>query len=346
MASHTYKASLLICIAILATSLVSAQKVAGDYLELIGKEFGEIQSRTWEYTRTVAHDKGGRKVEKTRKDVVLATTAAMRRIGNMKPFNGDSKLRDSALSFLKVNHAVINEDYAKLMDMEEIAEQSYDNMEAYMTAREKANDKLHAAGQMVGAEYARFAADNNIRLIDDNSRIAKNMEIAGKVYDHYNEVYLVFFKSYKQEAYLLSAMDKNDVNGIEQNRATLAKFSTEGLEKLKTFQPYAKDQSLIKACQQLLEFYKDESENKLSGVSSLYVAKDNFEKLKTNFDNKPADKRTREDVDQFNQAVANYNKTTEDFNRLNNELNNKRNVGINNWNNTCDRFTDRHIPNR
>jgi hypothetical protein len=344
MSTYTKKAAGIL-FTILSFS-ASAQKVAGDYLELIGKEFNEIQMKTWDYTRSVAHDKSAKKVEANRKDVVFATTAAIRKINNMKPFNGSSALRDSALSFLKMNYAVLNEDYAKLMDMEEIAEQSYDNMEAYMTAREKANDKLHEAGQMIDAQYSKFAAENNINLIDNNTRLSRNMEIAGKVYDHYNEVYLIFFRSYKQEAYLMSAMEKSDVNGIEQNRSTLVKTSTDGLEKLKSVKPYEKDQSLIKACQEMLEFYKDESEKKLVNAGSFFVAKDNFEKLKAGFDNKPANKRTKEDVDQFNTAVSEYNKASADFNKINTELNNKRNTYINNWNNACEKFTDRHVPNR
>ncbi|MBI3240458.1 MAG: hypothetical protein HYZ43_16700, partial [Flavobacteriia bacterium] len=252
IASFYTKKGIHTSIILLFSFYLSAQKSAGDYLEVIGKEFNEIQVKTWDYTSSVAHGKSAKKVEKNRKDVVFATTAAMRKINTLKPFDGNSSLRDSALSFLKINHAVLNEDYAKLMDMEEISEQSYDAMEAYMTAREKANDKLHLAGEMIDKEYSRFAKDNNITLIENNNKLYKYMEIAGKVYDHYNEVYLVFFKSYKQEAYLMAAMDKNDVNGLEQNKNALSKTSNEGLGKLKTFTPYNKDQSLLKACQEML----------------------------------------------------------------------------------------------
>jgi hypothetical protein len=322
------------------------QKSAGEYLEVIGKEFSEIQSKTWDYTRSVAHGKSARKVEKNRKEVVLATTAAIRKISALKPHDGDNRLRDSAISFLKVNYAVLNEDYAKLMDLEEIAEQSYDHMEAYMLAREKANDKLHEAGEMVDKEYSAFAERNNIQLITENNKLSKNMEIAGKVYDHYNEVYLVFFKSYKQEAYLLSAMDKNDVNGMEQNRSALAKYAVEGRAKLKTFTPYEKDNSISKACEEMLDFYSEESEKKFADVSAFFVAKDNFEKMKKSFEEKPAGKRTQADVDSYNKAVNDYNAASDAFNKINAELNNRRSALIVNWNKTCDRFTDKHVPKR
>lgn len=323
---------------------LGAQKSAGNYLESIGKEFNAIQQKSWQYTRAAAHGKSARKIDNNRRQLVTSINTAINRIQGMGDFEGNTRLRDSALSFLKVHYAVINEDYAKLMDMEEISDQSYDAMEAYMLAREKANEKLYQAGIMVDKEYSKFAADNNIQLIHSESKLSKNMEIANKVYDHYNEVYLVFFKSYKQEAYLLAAMDKSDVNGLEQNKNALIKTSAEGIEKLKTFKAYENDQSIKKACNEMLEFYNEEAGKKMADIAAFYVAKENFEKIKSSFESKTADKRTPKDYDQYNAAVNDYNNASNSFNKINQELNNKRNALIQNWNNTADRFTDKHVP--
>ncbi|MCC6369619.1 MAG: hypothetical protein IT236_01300, partial [Bacteroidia bacterium] len=168
--------------------------------------------------------------------------------------------------------------------------------------------------------------------------------IAGKVYDHDNEVYLIFFKSYKQEAYVLNAMEKNDVNGIEQNKNALVKTSAEGLEKLKAVVAYQNDQTILKTCKQMLEFYKEEAEKKLNTVSTFYVAKDSFEKIKTGFDAKSANKRTQSDVDQFNKAVNEYNAASQEYNKVNAELNNNRKNFLDDWNKSCEKFTDKHVP--
>jgi hypothetical protein len=330
----------------LCSGFTFSQSAAGEYLDVIGKEFNEIQKNTWDYTRSAAHGKSARKVEKRRKEVIGSNKDAIRKIGGLPALNGSTILRDSAVSFLKVNYAVLNEDYAKLMDMEEIAEQSYDAMEAYMLAKERANEKLHNAGEMIEAEYNRFARDNNINLIEKNDKLSRNMAIANKVYKHYNQVYLVFFKSYKQEAYLMDALSRNDVNSIEQNRTALAKTSAEGLTKLKAVEPYNADNSLIKSCQEMLEFYNTEAEKKLAAVSGFYVAKDNFDKIKASFESKPADQRNKEDVDRYNKSVGDYNTATGDYNRVTAELNAQRASLIQNWNQAGDRFTDKHVPKK
>ena len=159
-------AGLALCSAI-AFSPAKAQDVttALGYMDFIGNEFRNIQENTWDYTKSVAHGKSARKVEKRRKEVLESNKEALKKIGKLAPFGGSTAFRDSAISFLNTNYAVLNEDYAKLVDMEEVAEQSYDLMEAYMLAKEKANEKLSQAGDMVDAEYSKFAAANKINLI-------------------------------------------------------------------------------------------------------------------------------------------------------------------------------------
>jgi hypothetical protein len=336
----------LAAVAIVITGFTATLKAqtAGEYLETVGKEFENIQANTWDYTRSAAHGKSARKVEKRRKEVVAANQEAMKKIGKLGPFNGSTAFRDSALSFLKTNYAVLNEDYAKLVDMEEVAEQSYDLMEAYMMARERADEKLALAGQMIHSEYEKFAAANSITLIENKDKLSKNMDIASKVYKHYNEVYLIFFKSYKQELYLLDAMAKGDVNGIEQNKNTLAKYAKEGLAKLETVKPYQNDMSIKKAAEQLLKFYQEEAEKELATVSNFYVTKENFEKIKAAFDSKAQSDQKK--VDEYNKAVNEYNKATNDYNAINQKLNGKRSQLLDSYNKANAAYTDKHVPTK
>jgi uncharacterized protein YicC (UPF0701 family) len=78
-----------------------------------------------------------------------------------------------------------------------------------------------------------FAAKNNITLIDGESELETKSKIVNKVMDHCNDAYLIFFKCYKQEGYLMEAVSKKNLVSIEQNINVLKKFADEGLEKLK-----------------------------------------------------------------------------------------------------------------
>ena len=207
----------------------------------------------------MSHGKSARKVEKRRLEVLQAISDTKFSIMGMPPYKGDRTLKDTTVAYLKILNSVFNEDYGKIVNMEEIAEQSYDLMEAYMLAQEKANEKLQQASDRQNEMQKQFAAKHNITLIESESASEAKMKIASAVMKHYDEVYLIFFKSYKQEAYLMEAVNQKNVNSIEQNVNSLQSFSEQGLEKLKDMKGYNNDASLIIACRNLLNFYKDEA---------------------------------------------------------------------------------------
>lgn len=342
----TLKSIAFICtILCLSGYTLYGQKDAVAYLESIGKEFKQISNETWDYTSAAAHGKKARTVENKRKDLVSQITKSITKIKSMPGYEGNTAYRDSAVAYLKLNQLVINEDYAKIVDMEEIAEQSYDAMEAYMLAKEKADDKLQAAGEMIEAQEKKFAADNNITLLEGQDKISKKLAEAGKVYKYYNPIYLIFFKSSKQEMYLIDAQNKGDFNAMEQNKNALAQTAAEGKKKLAEIKDYKGDNTVKAACLEMLTFYEKETQ-KFGDISNYYIQKDKFEKLKTSFDSKSQSQRTKKDVDQYNAAIAELNTATNKFNATNQTLNQNRAQLIEKWNNSSEKLIDKFVPKK
>ena len=143
---------------------------------------------------------------------------------------------------------------------------------------------------------------------------------------------------------MLEALKKNDVNGVEQSKNSLLKFASEGLERLDTMKSYKEDASLIIACRKILEFQRDEAENKVLYMTDFLMKKEEFEKIRKAFEMKPANRRSQDDINAFNQAVDNYNKSVNVFNKTSEELNNSRAKAIDNWENTRKKFMDVHVP--
>lgn len=319
---------------------------AGEYLDKIGKEFKDISADMWDYTSAVAHGKSAKKVEARRKEVIKSNQDAQNKIKSLPAFEGDKSLRDSVLAHLKLSYKILNFDYAKIVDMEEISEQSYDAMEAYLLAQERANEKMNASGDMVDQQYAAFAAKHGVTLIDKDSKVENNLKVAGLAFKYYNVAYLIFFKSFKQEAYMIDALNKNDVNALKQNADALGKFSEEGLAKLDTLRPFKGDGTLATAAKDMLNFYKKEAKTKMPVIINFAVKKENFDKIKTAFDAKSEKSRTKEDVDGFNKAVNEFNAASKEYNTVNTELNNTRNDLLNKWNNAVSKFLDKQVPKK
>ena len=313
------------------------------YLDFINKKNEVLTTKYMVYLSAVSHGKSARKVEKRRIDVVNSINETKIDITTMPPWQGDKSFRDTTVAYLKILNTVFNEDYGKIVNMEEIAEQSYDAMEAYMLAQDKAYEKLNEAGEKQRETEKQFAAKNNIKLLESTSELGNKAKIAGDVLAHCNEMYLVFFKPYKQEAYLIEAMNQKDLVGMQQDINSLKKFAEEGLEKLKTMKGYNGDASLIAACRNMLNFYKSEVARS-TAFTDYFLKEESFLKIKKQFDSKPSSKRTQQDIDQYNQAVNDINYARKNFNDTNNDLNKERAAALNNWNKTYNDYLDDHMP--
>jgi len=314
-----------------------------DYMDHISKANQALTEKYLVYLSGVSHGKSARKVEKRRMELLQSISDTRFDIRGMPPYKGDKTLRDTTVAYLKILDNIFNDDYGKIVNMEEIAEQSYDAMEAYMLAKEKANEKLEEASKKQREMQRQFAAKNNVTLVETESETGAKMKTANAIMSHYHEVYLIFFKSYKQEAYLIDAMTQKNINSIEQNINALQKFTEEGLAKLKAMKGYNNDASLIIACRNLLNFYKTEA-TKGSYMTDFFLKQENFAKLKKQFDAKTGSRRTQQDIDQYNKAVNDMNDAAKDYNVNNDQFNKQRSAGLDGWNNAVKDYLDNYIP--
>ena len=343
MKGYTY---IIFSLSILITSLQSSHaQTASDpvaYMNKFTESERQINSEMLSYVSAVAHDKSAKKVDKQRNELINAISAARTMAAHASNFDGDSNVRVAAYNYFNIAYIVAKEDYGKIMDMEAISEQSYDNMEAYLKAQEVANDKEHEAFEKVDREIRAFAATHHITITEDKSKDSKLSEIVNEVTKYYNKVYLTFFKCNSNETYMIKALDKKDINGIEQNKNALLKSSTENLPKLEQIGAYQGDGSLIISSQKLLQFYKDEAKVKTPILSAYLVKSDDFQKLKKEMDAKA--NRTEDDVNKFNAAVKDLNDAVNLYNKTNTELNQTRTRLINDLNGSIETFMSKHIP--
>ena len=112
--------------------------------------------------------------------------------------------------------------------------------------RRKHWEKLADAHVRLKEAQKQFAAKNNINLIQSESESDRENKIVNDVMDHSMKC-ILFFKCYKQEGYLVDAINKKNLVSIEQSLNSLRKFAEEGTDKLKKLTGYEGDNSLIAA---------------------------------------------------------------------------------------------------
>lgn len=316
----------------------------GEYMTAISKAHQEMNQKYMAYMSAAAHGRRARKVEKLRQQVLESIENSRYKTIDLPIYKGDNSLRQSSLDYIKLCYSVFNEDYNKIVNMEEIAEQSFDEMQAYILLQEKTSEKIKEASDKMNQASKAFATKYNVTVIEDKSELGQKLEVAGKLNHYLDQVYLVFFKCNWQEARITEALNAKKVNDAEQGRAALLRYADEGMKALDTLRSFEGDAALASTCRTALQFYKKTAEKVLPTLTDFYLKQENFEKIKKVLEAKPESSRTKQDVDAFNKSVNEINAATNVYNNTNNELNQNRHQVLEDWDKTYASFTDQHMP--
>ena len=318
---------------------------AGDYMTAISNSHKEMDQKYMAYVSAAAHGKRARKVEKLRMQVLESITNSKYKVADVPLYKGDNSLRQSNIDYINFCYTVFNEDYARIVNTEEIAEQSFDEMQAYLLLREKVDEKLKQAVEKINKAGKDFAAKYSVTLVQGSKdELDEKMEMAGKVSKYYNPVYLIFFKCNWQDNSLTKALNDKKLNDVEQSRNSIIKFADEGLLALQKINGFDGDASLTNACKQALQGYKDIAVKETPKMTEYFLKKENFEKIKKSFEAKSESNKKKEDVDAYNKAVNEMNEAVNTSNQAGNNANSKRNELLKVWESTVKTFYDSHTP--
>ncbi|TAE70289.1 MAG: hypothetical protein EAY68_02905 [Bacteroidetes bacterium] len=345
MLPHRLKISLVASFILLAFT-VKAQNFDGPvaYMAAITSAQEDMNKKYMAYLSASAHGKRLKKVEKLRQQALESINQSESKVLELPAFNGDQSLKQSAIKHIKFCYKIFNDDYANIVNMEEIAEQSFDEMQAYLLLKEKTKEKLKEANNAYEAAYNAFAKKNNVQIIESKSELSEKMEKVGALNQYHDKIYLLFFKCNWQDAKLVEAISNKKVTEIEQRRNALAQYANEGIAALAAIKPFDGDASLIGACKQALLFYKKTAENDVLKLTDFYLKEENFEKMKKAFEAKSESDRTNQDIDAFNKGVKEINAAVNAFNQTTGVLNSARVGVVDAWNATEKSFIDTHMP--
>lgn len=314
------------------------------YMKAIGDAHKEMNQKYMAYVSAAGHGRRARKVEKLRMQTLESITNTRYKIIGLPLYKGDNSYRKSSIDYVQFCYNIFNEDYKKIVNMEEIAEQSVDQMQAYLLLQEKTEEKLKEASAMINKAERDFATKYNINLIESKDELGEKMEVAGKL-GHYNDrVYIVFFKCNWEDGELTKALNNKKFTEAEQARNALINYANEGLQALTadSLRSFMGDPALAQACKQALQFYKKNAETDAPKMMDFYLKEENFEKIKKAMDAKVT--KTKEDVDAYNKAVKEINAGVNAYNQTNQTVNANRSQVIDTWEKTEKSFTDLHMP--
>lgn len=322
--------------------LAQSTNTANTYLTFLNKQSEAVTKDMWDYTSSIARSRSAKAIDMRRNELLKQIKTSVDAVSGKPAYKDQNYIKEAFVKYLELNFDILNDDYAKIVDMEAVAEQSYDQMEAYMMVQDQVNEKMKGTIDELNVQVEKYAAENKIMMSDEMSANGKKLDRAGKAFDYYEPVYLTFFKSYIQELTFLNALNTLDLAGAEQARTALLSTATEGLAKNKELSNFEGDSSLKAGCAAALRFYLDEASDEFVKILDFYTKKDTFDKLDAAMKSKKKSEITKADNDAYNKAVNEYNAAVKSYNTVNNTLNTKRSKVINGWNDGVQTFLLKH----
>lgn len=331
---------------LIITSTCNAQKfrTALDYMNFISRQQVLIVKSSWRYTQAIAHSKNDRTIDKKRTILIRSIDRAIMKITKAQGFDGDTEYKEKVLNNLQINKSLLLNEYSEIIDMQEVAEQSYDDMEAYILAQRLADQKMAEAQQEYEDNFYAFAKKHDIKIFEGKSELGKKMEISNQVFDYYNDLYLIFFKVHFNESNLLDAIGNKDISAIRQNINALKMAVQEGLEEVDKKPLYKKDDRIAEATKEVFQIHLNEANNTIPQILDYLVLQEDFEKIKVAIEKTAEADRTQEQIDRYNNKVDELENKREIINKLIDKLFKERNKKLERLDKANAKFLDKHVP--
>jgi hypothetical protein len=316
---------------------------AVEYHRRLTEPMLDLKKASYKYTQTVARTRRIRAVERSRQDLLKVIASNKEFCKSIDPFHGDSTLKSELNRYLDLLYIVVKQDFDKILDMEDIAAQSYDQAEAHQLALDLAVGKMQASFDVLRKADLAFFKKYGITLREDKDELSMKIEKANRAFDYYNAIYRIFYKANKEASYAREASISKDIVALEQHTMTLVSFTGEGLNQLKQKSAYDGDKELLEAATKLLEFYDHEGKVTFPANVDFNMKADIAHKADRKFHSIKENERKQGDVDEFNHSVDIFNKAVKEINQINHVSFATNNKLIALWNKQVEQFFVEHL---
>lgn len=262
------------------------------------KEMAVAVQKNFEYISFNVHSDEYDLLETKRREVMDQIVLSKEKIKGMPPLDGDARLRDEAVEALNEYQKAFELDYKEIIGLKRKSKDSFEAMEAYWKAEDKAEEKVNKATTRLRKAQQVYANKNNMKVVDgkgDNELEQKMAKITA-VNNYWREIYLQFFIVSKEYDHLWDLLSKEKAEPLDHQRKEVIKIVNSVLPELKAKQSFHGDVEFRDQTINLVEYYQQ-------------VANKDFAKIVEVLSKKP----TQEEIDLVNSII---NKCNADHERL------------------------------
>lgn len=278
-----------------------------EYNNFIVEEQNKLILKIIEYNISSLHNDNYEENNQKRLDIIRQLNASIERLKALAPFNGDSRLRDEALSVFKIYKEAYDIEFNEVNLLRKDRTGSFEAMEKYFKAQNNVEEKLKSAGvQFMNAQKA-FAKKFNTTLKENDTK--NQLEDIVKVNQYSRNIFLEYFRVSAIDEVFLSALNNQQSYLMDEKRKEIIQATEISLQKIYSVIPFKSDSIYKDKAIELLQYHKNLAEKEYKELVLIIQKKDNL---------------TQKDIDQYNLIVTEINNTSqkmvEELNKENKEM--------------------------
>lgn len=251
-------------------------KNPGDYNNFIMKEMAAAVQKNFEYISFTVHTDDYELMDAKRKEVIMQINESKDRIGKMPPIEGDTRLRDEAVEALKEYQHAFELDYKDIIGLKRKSKDSYEAMENYFKAEDKAEEKVNKATQRLRKAQQTYASKNNMRIVDarDDDALEQKMARISAVNSYWRDIFLQYFRVSKEYDQMWDLLAQQKAGPLEHQRQVALKAAEDVLPALRAKPAFNGDREFRDQTIGIVEYYQKVANEDFSRIVELLNRKD------------------------------------------------------------------------
>ena len=222
------------------------------------REMTTTVQKNFEYISFTVHSEEYDQLEAKRKEVVGEIVKAKDHIQQMPPLDGDTHLRDEAVSVLDEYQNAFQLNYQEIIGLKRKSRDSYESMEAYFRAQDKAEERVNKGTKQLRKAQHVYAEKHNMNVVnnksDDELETMMNKVIAVNAY--WRWLFLDYFKISKQYDRMWDALPLQNASIIGRERLQVVNVIDQVMPGLKSKPDFKGDSEFRDQTINIVEYFR------------------------------------------------------------------------------------------
>ena len=183
-------------------------------------EMAVAVQKNFEYISLNIHSDELDIIDSKRIEVMRQIIFSKEKIKGMPPIDADTHLRDAAVETLSEYQHAFELEYKDVIDLKKKSKDSFEALEAYWKAEDKAEEKVNRATGKLRKAQQTYAAKNNMKVVDgkEDDELQNKMNKITAVNNYWREIYLLFFKVSKEYNLLWDILPIEKADPLDHQR--------------------------------------------------------------------------------------------------------------------------------